>query len=214
MRTQQDLVRRQDDDGTRRHRSHASATVERPVVAMLAPGDVLTMQRMAGNRAVVQRAPAREKPVAPPPGPYTGRRRRNDPMDRFESNQHLFKPAIFFAYGPYPELWSPLRRVVDAFYVRHQENPRLTDDERLNAWVVIERFNPRKAAFIRANTRGRWREGALVDALWGELGKQYTFSLRTCRREYRASNFRLEHEWMAVRFGRVTPPFAYWARSA
>jgi hypothetical protein len=87
-----------------------------------------------------------------------------------------------------------------------------TDDRRVAAWVIVERFNSKKAAYIRRMRPGPRRDGALLDAVWGEFGEQYRFAKRLSEREWRHSNFLLYHEWAAVRFGLVQPPYAYWAK--
>ena len=79
-------------------------------------------------------------------------------------------------------------------------------------WAVIERFNSAKVADIRRLPAGQQQDGALKDAIWGEFGKQYDFALRRCRAEFARSNFRHDHEWMAVRFGFVRQPYAYHAK--
>ena len=188
--------------------------INRPSDARAA--DIVALQRLAGNEAVVQltgHAPGPEAEVNPPPGPYTGRRRRNDKMDWFEDNQNIFGPGTFSHYGAYPELWAPLAGLIDSYLVRNKGSEagiRLaTSDQRVAAWVIIERFNAQKAAAIRQEKAGKMRNIALLDAIWGEFGKQYGFAWNRCHAAWLQSNFRLKHEWLAVRFGRVQPPYAY-----
>jgi hypothetical protein len=87
-----------------------------------------------------------------------------------------------------------------------------TADRRVAAWVIVERFSPRKAADIRHERAGPKRDSLLLDAIWAELAKQYSFAEKRCHGEWLRSNFRLYHEWLAVRFGGVQPPYAYWAK--
>lgn len=198
-------------------------------VALNRPADasanaITALQRLAGNEAVVQleaegAGPAvADGPKSPPPGPYTGSRRRNDPMDWFEDNQHLFKPSIFRDYGPYPDLWSPLARLLETLWVTNEGSDagiRLeTADQRVAAWVIIERFNAAKAAALREQKAGPRRDEALLDAVYGELADQYTFARNRGHAEWLHTNFRLFHEWLAVRFGRAPGGYAYWAKNA
>ena len=199
-----------------------SLALDRPADARTR--DIVALQRLAGNQAVVQLAtPATgsaaaepETEVNPPPGPYTGRRRRNDKMDTFEDQMYLFGPDIFRHYGPYWELWAPLAGLIGKYFIVNVTTEAGialdTTDRRLAAWVIIERFNPKKAAHIRQEKAGWKRNRALMDAIWGEFGEQYSFAKRVCDREWRQSNFLLPHEWLAVRFGSVQPPYAYWAK--
>jgi hypothetical protein len=198
-----------------------SLAMERPADAR--PRDIATLQRLAGNQAVVQLAAQTASPgaqveeeVNPPPGPYTGPRKRNDKMDWFEDHQNIFGPGIFREYGPYPELWAPLDWLVEAYWVRNVGNEagiRLdTADKRVAAWVIIERFNSAKAAAIRQEKPGKKRDGILLDAIWGEFAKQYRFAHDRCQADARHSRFRHFHEWAAVRFDKVQPPYAYHAK--
>lgn len=186
--------------------------------------DLVSLQRSSGNRAVLQLvgsapgsagAPVEEPGLSPPPGPYTGRRLRNDKMDRYERNKHVFKPHIFMAYGPYADAWAPLAGYLRRVFVRSfgsDSGIRLDTSLRDAMFAVIERFNAAKAKDIRGLPAGRHQDGALKNAIWGEFGKQYDFALRRCRAEIRSSNFRHDHEWMAVRFGLVQAPYAYHAK--
>ena len=136
-------------------------------------------------------------------------------MDWFEDHQNIFGPAIFSDYGAYPDEWAPLARLIETYWRNHGSEGGITlrtTDERIAAWILIERFNSAKAAAIRQQKSGRWRDAALLDAIWGEFGKQYDFASRHCHGEWWHSNFRLKHEWLAVHFRRVEPPYAYWAR--
>ena len=181
--------------------------------------DIVALQRLAGNHAVVQLAKPAPGPAAaanPPPGPYTGRRRRNDKMDWFEDNKNIFGPGIFSEYGAYPEVWAPLASLTDAYWIKNRGSDAgisiETADQRIAAWVILEQFHAAKAAAIRLEKAGAKRDTLLLDAIWGEFWKQYRFARDRCHAEWLKSNFHLLHEWQAVRFGRVEPPFAYWAR--
>lgn len=210
-----------EDEGTTRG---VSLALNRPAHARA--GDIVALQRLAGNEAVVQLAAHTAGPTAeateaaevnPPPGPYTGRRLRNDKMDAFEDQTNVFGPAIFKHYSPYWELWAPLASLLDAYWLGGSRDAgiRLENaDQRVNAWVIVERFNAQKAAYIRQHKPGRRRDVALLDAVWGELGRQYMFAHDRCHAAWLHSNFRLFHEWLAVRFDRVEAPYAYWANRA
>ena len=160
-----------------------SLALNRPADARA--GDIVALQRLAGNQAVVQLAAPAAGPTAAaaaptplPPGPYTGRRMRNDKMDAFEDQQYLFGPEIFRHYGPYWELWAPLAGLIGKYFVMNmttEEGIGLeTADRRVAAWVIIERFNSTKAAAIRQEKAGRARNTALLDAIWAEFGRQYS----------------------------------------
>ena len=186
--------------------------------------ELLSIQRSAGNQAVVHlldakagpsTAGAETKEVNPPPGPYTGRRIRNDKLDKYESNKHLFKPGIFKEYGPYPEEWAPLDSYLKRVWVTNAGSDagiRLNADLRKSMLGILERFISVKAADIRKTRPGRAQDDALRNAIWGESGKQYTFARRRAWADYLGSNYRHFHEWAAVRFGLVGPPYAYHAK--
>jgi len=185
---------------------------------------LLSLQRSAGNHAVVHLIGAvagrdtsgpKEKAVNPPPGPYTGRRLRNDKLDVFEANQHYFRPGIFKEFGPYPDEWAPLEGYLKRTWVTNAGSDAgigLDPELRKAMWAILERFISAKVPDIKSLPSGRQRDGALKDAIWGESGKQYSFALRLAQAEFDRSNFRHFHEWAAVRFHLVQPPYAYHAR--
>ncbi|MBP1705514.1 MAG: hypothetical protein H6Q36_1253 [Chloroflexi bacterium] len=197
--------------------------IERPVDAR--PRDLTALQQLAGNQAVVQlaghtagsAAETDEEESNLPPGPYTGRRKRNDKMDVYDDKHYQFGLDIFREYGPYWEFWTPLEAALGKYFLLNQQTEvgisLATANRRIAAWVIVDRFCPEKAPGIRRLAPGHRRDSALMDAVWAEFADQYRFASRVAEREWRRSNFRLYHEWLAVRFGGVQPPYAYWART-
>ena len=198
-----------------------SLAMERPADAR--PQDIATLQRLAGNQAVVQLAAQTagaaeevEEEVNQPPGPYTGPRKRNDKMDVYEDKHYQFGLDIFREYGPYWEFWQPLEAMLGKYFLLNVQTEAglslATSNRRIAAWVIVDRFCPEKAPGIRRLTPGHRRDSALLDAVWAEFADQYRFAEKRAHAEWLRSRFRLYHEWLAVRFGGVEPPYAYWAR--
>ena len=187
-----------------------------PDAEALGPTTVLRLQRLVGNGAVVelQRQRARSSAEAAAAGlaPYYGRRMRNPDLDVYEHKKNIFIPPIFFDYGRNPSPWRPLRRVLDAHYLRHVQQPRLTKDENAAAWGLLERLEPRSVADIREHVREPLQEAEVVGRLLSIFGADYRFAYRRAHAEWLASDFRLNHEWLAIRFGLVKPPCKHWAK--
>ncbi len=181
--------------------------------------DLVALQRLAGNEAVQRLAGPKAEPAEKsslPPGPYTGRRLKNDQMDWFEENQNIFPPAIFQEYGKDPGPWAPLAGFFEIYWVRNFANldglSLNTPEREKAAWTIIENHNPSKLPLIREE-KGKARQlSALLDAILGQYSAEYGPALDRCQADYRKSGFRLFHEWLAVHFKRVSEPYAYWAR--
>lgn len=187
-----------------------------PDAEALGPTTVLRLQRLVGNGAVVelqrQRAKSSAEDAAAGLAPYYGRRMRNPALDRYEDNKNVFIPLIFFDYGQNPSPWRPLRRVLDANYVRHVPQPRLTKHESAAAWGLLERLEPRSVADIKKHVREPLQDAEVVGRLLSIFGARYRVAQRRAHSEWLASDFRLKHEWLAIRFGLVKPPCKYWAK--
>jgi len=182
-------------------------------------GDLVALQRLAGNEAVQRLAGSKAEPDKIPslaPGPYTGRRLRNDQMDWFEENQNIFPPAIFQEYGKDPGPWAPLASFFEIYFVRNHHNLNglslNTPAREKAAWTIIESHSPGRLPSIREEKSKARRLSALLDAILGQFEAEYRPAHDRCQADYRRSGFRLFHEWMAVRFKRVSWPYSYWSR--
>jgi len=176
------------------------------------------VQQTGPARLSAQRGDTTEQEeVSPPSGPYTGRRRRNDKLDWFEHNQNLFGGPIFRRYVENKALWAPLQGAVEAYWKAGGSQSGITLDKpelKQAAWALLEgTATPREIAIVRENVE-RGGDRALVEAVFIEHAQHYPEANRRAHRDWWKSNFRHFHEWAAVTFNLVSPPYAYHAKSA
>jgi hypothetical protein len=175
------------------------------------------VQQKGANRVSREAAKNDEEEVSPPPGPYTGRRMRNDKMDWYEHNANLFGPPIFERYTRSKALWAPLQGLVEAYWKAGgiQSGIKLdTPQLQQAAWKLLKEVTtPREMGIIKRNVED-YGDCALVEAVFVEFRKHYRPAKRLAHRDWLRSNFRHFHEWAAVTFNFVSPPYAYHAKRA
>lgn len=152
--------------------------------------------------------------------PYVGRRKRNDQMDQYQDKKNIFGPHIFREYTDNWDLWRPLYKLIEDYWVKYGGNQEPikvnTPELRKAAWNLLNGIcSSREIAIIKGNMEGKsssQKDTDLRDAVFVEEYKHYTKAHRLFEKEYDASNFRHEHEWAAVKFGFVSPPYMYHAK--
>lgn len=152
-----------------------------------------------------------------PPGPYTGRRKRNDLLDPFEYKQNIFAPIIFKRYGGNRKLWAPFQGLIHTYWVKNfgdQRGIRLDSPELIKAaWTLLRSLTTSsEMSVIKRIVKEQGEEKALTEAIFVEFSKAYPTAREHSQRDWGKSNFRLYHEWAAVHFGFVKEPYAYHAK--
>lgn len=168
----------------------------------------------------VQRAPItekqKEKEVSLPPGPYGPRRKRNDKMDPFEFKQNIFGPKIFMNNLPsrYRVLWKPLKDLIHQYWVVNSGDQAgikiVSASQKKAAWNLLKATSSAKdMAIIKDNVNQKGETVALTEAVFVVFSQHYPRALERARKGYRQSDFRLEHEYFAAKYGFVKKPYAY-----
>lgn len=161
-----------------------------------------------------------DKEVNPPPGPYGPRRLRNDKMDPFEYKKNIFAPKHFMNNLPsrYHALWKPLADLIHQYWVVNFGNASgikiSSARQKKAAWKLVKATASAKDMRVIKDKVSRQGETvALTEAVFVVFIQHYPRTLRKARQGYRKSDYRLDHEYFAVKYSFVKKPYAYFSRA-